>query len=199
MQSPFPGACPNAVAEFDRSQLPGEFRERDFVFMAKKCRGCGELKDESKFYSKDKTGRLFPDCKECHIDRLKISYRLNPQKAIQAQLDYYYKNREQRIQKAKDYQQRNKCKTEAYKRAYRKAHPEINAVDHAKRRQRENTAEGDFTGEQWRLLCVRYNYTCLRCGTKAEDTPQGTLTVDHVRPLSKGGFDQKGKTMLTPS
>ena len=29
-----PGACPLAVAEFDRSQLPGEFRERDFVFMS---------------------------------------------------------------------------------------------------------------------------------------------------------------------
>lgn len=35
IQSPFPGACPNAVAEFDRSQLPGEFWERDFAFMAK--------------------------------------------------------------------------------------------------------------------------------------------------------------------
>jgi hypothetical protein len=35
IQSPFSGACPLAVAEFDRSQLPGEFRERDFVFMSK--------------------------------------------------------------------------------------------------------------------------------------------------------------------
>lgn len=32
VQSPFPGAYPKAVAEFDRSQLPGEFWERDFVF-----------------------------------------------------------------------------------------------------------------------------------------------------------------------
>lgn len=156
--------------------------------MSKKCKGCQEIKDESEFYTKDKrTGRLSCHCKECLIVRMQERIARDPEKHRRDCLARYYENRDEKIKQTRDYQKRNKVTVDAYKRLYRKTHPEKDAQDRHRRRPKINADEGDFTSEQWRLLCVKYNYTCLCCHTKAEDTPEGTMTIDHVIPLSKGG------------
>ena len=40
---------------------------------------------------------------------------------------------------------------------------------------------GTFNVQEWLDLCTLYNQTCLSCGVI------GSLTVDHIIPISKGG------------
>jgi 5-methylcytosine-specific restriction endonuclease McrA len=42
------------------------------------------------------------------------------------------------------------------------------------------------TFEDWHAICAFYQHRCLRCGQ------QGSLVVDHVLPLSKGGGNSLG-------
>lgn len=51
-----------------------------------------------------------------------------------------------------------------------------------RRRARKLNADGDFTIEEFEVLCKEYDNACLRCG--ARDV---LLTPDHVIPPSLGG------------
>jgi 5-methylcytosine-specific restriction endonuclease McrA len=44
-----------------------------------------------------------------------------------------------------------------------------------------------LTGQQWKDLNDHYGHICLCCKTHESDTPQRTLTIDHIIPISKGG------------
>lgn len=65
---------------------------------------------------------------------------------------------------------------------WRREDPQKMAVQLARRRARKLNAEGDFTVEEFEVLCEKYGNVCLRCGH--EDV---LLTPDHVVPLSLGG------------
>lgn|SRR5574343_699414 len=67
------------------------------------------------------------------------------------------------------------------KRRYRDSHPEINLASTRRYRARKVGAGGEFTPDEWKLLCEKYGYVCLCCGEKKP------LTADHIVPLSKGG------------
>jgi 5-methylcytosine-specific restriction endonuclease McrA len=56
-------------------------------------------------------------------------------------------------------------------------------------RARKFGSSGEITSEEWEKLKVFYNHTCLRCGRQE---PSIELTLDHVRPLSKGGENKIG-------
>lgn len=43
---------------------------------------------------------------------------------------------------------------------------------------------GKITAAEWRWLKEFYDFTCLRCGRRE---PEIKLTLDHVKPISKGG------------
>jgi 5-methylcytosine-specific restriction endonuclease McrA len=64
-------------------------------------------------------------------------------------------------------------------RRWRLRHPE--QVVASNQRRRASASIDHFTGEQWMLLCDRYNNQCVCCGFR------GFLTVDHVVPLVAGG------------
>ena len=49
---------------------------------------------------------------------------------------------------------------------------------------RKHNAKGFFTLEEWRILKNKYKNTCLSCGKKE---PKIRLTIDHMKPLIKGG------------
>lgn len=61
-------------------------------------------------------------------------------------------------------------------------HPEKMAVQLARRRARKLSAEGDFTVEEFEVLCEEYGGACLRCGPT-----NVLLTPDHIVPLALGG------------
>lgn len=50
-----------------------------------------------------------------------------------------------------------------------------------RRRARIAKNGGSYTPSEWKLLCAKYDYKCLRCGEKKP------LTPDHVIPISRGG------------
>ena len=49
---------------------------------------------------------------------------------------------------------------------------------------RKVNSEGTFTLQEWENLKETYGHTCACCKRKE---PEITLTVDHIKPLSKGG------------
>ncbi len=65
---------------------------------------------------------------------------------------------------------------------HQKQNPETWAMYARNRRAKKAGAEGTFTAEEFRHLCEFYSHQCLCCGKIAVK-----LTVDHVRPPSKGG------------
>jgi len=54
----------------------------------------------------------------------------------------------------------------------------------ALRRTNETQAGGSYTPPEWYALCEFYNFHCLMCN---QEFPFDKLTVDHVKPVSKGG------------
>lgn len=57
-----------------------------------------------------------------------------------------------------------------------------------RREARKRGAEvSDLTLDQWKQILSENNDSCFYCGIKAEDTPQGWLTQEHLTPLSRGG------------
>ena len=68
-------------------------------------------------------------------------------------------------------------------RRWVKKNPERMAHLRARRYAREKGAEGSHTFEEWKELCEKYNWRCVKCNKKRK------LTKDHIKPLSEGGTD----------
>lgn len=51
----------------------------------------------------------------------------------------------------------------------------------SKRRAKNQACEGTYTKKEWLAILKRHKNKCAHCGTK------GTLAVDHIIPLSRGG------------
>lgn len=85
-------------------------------------------------------------------------------------------------------------KTEISKR-WQERHPEKVAVMRKAQGQRKRAikagAEGSFSSKEWQQILETYNYTCLCCGKKGDETVTGRLTQDHIVPLSGGGRHSK--------
>lgn len=64
---------------------------------------------------------------------------------------------------------------------YRREHPDWYRAVKQKRRALEKGAEGSFSGEEWKALVEKHKGKCAICKEKKK------LTVDHKKPLSKGG------------
>lgn len=69
-------------------------------------------------------------------------------------------------------------------RDWRKSKPEAARMQRRNRRARERAAIGTITAQEWRALKAFYNYTCLCC---KRQEPEIRLTLDHVKPLIRGG------------
>ena len=68
-------------------------------------------------------------------------------------------------------------------KAWRKANPDRDKINKAKKRARKHNAPiNDFTAQQWRTMKAHYGYACVYCGDKPP-----ILTKDHITPLEKGG------------
>lgn len=81
------------------------------------------------------------------------------------------------------WRENNRDRYNALIRAWARAHPESSVVQCNLRRARIQGAEGQFTVEEWLMLCQQYDYKCVNCGAPEQ-------TADHVVPLSKGGSNK---------
>ena len=74
----------------------------------------------------------------------------------------------------------NQCATQEAQ-IWRQGNPEKVTAARHRRRARALDAEGSFTAAEFIALCEHYNNRCVCCGA------EGSLTPDHVVPLSRGG------------
>ena len=77
------------------------------------------------------------------------------------------------------------CSSKCYTYLYRKEHPWLHPFETRKRKhEKRATSDGSVTFEAWERLKAACNYTCLCCG---RSEPEIKLTMDHIKPISKGG------------
>lgn len=77
------------------------------------------------------------------------------------------------------------CSNNCYNKLYRMGHLKEHAFQTKTRKhEKRATSDGSVTFEVWERLKRACNYTCLCCG---KQEPEVTLTMDHIKPLSKGG------------
>lgn len=86
----------------------------------------------------------------------------------QRQRDSYDRNREYRLQRAKDWQRDN---------------PEKARLRNRNRRARRYNAEGSHTLEETNKLLLTQNNSCVTCNISLDDGKH----LDHILPLAKGG------------
>lgn len=68
------------------------------------------------------------------------------------------------------------------KRAWDRANPEVGRLKNARRRAAQRKSPiNSFSVAEWRELKTQYNHLCAYCGERKP------LTMDHVKPLSRGG------------
>lgn len=103
-----------------------------------------------------------------------------------ARIAWYLRTRETRNAESRRYQQEHRAEIRRRKRAYRRARPEIDRENHRRRKVRQRAARlsGYHTLAQWRACLAFYGHRCASCGAT------GTLTRDHIIPLSRGGSDR---------
>jgi len=180
----------------------------------KKCSKCKEVKEISCFYYHTSLHRYRSQCKDCLKNEDKQRYRENKENINKRHKKYYENNKESlaeatkryiknNIERVKEYHQKyyanNKAlMNEKSKEWYRKnielrtrqisewhknnpLTPEKSRTYNNRRRCRKINAEGSFTVKEWKDLCNKYGNKCLNCGIN------GTMTIDHIVPLSKGG------------
>ena len=127
------------------------------------------------------------------------------------QENYYYRNREKCIERAKlRYKNRDKSKPKVKKikiaekpiiytstdyikisANYHKDHPETNNLTSIRQKRyisKKRSNGGSFTKEGWISLKLKYNYKCAICKLDEPfEQHYKYLTADHVIPVSKGG------------
>lgn len=174
--------------------------------MGRKCSQCGGSGPFSK--SKYSPDGLYSICKPCQSAKRKDRWRNDPEyreRVKAANEKWRQNNREKHNARVRRWRRNNPEKHLESKRRWRKRYPDkAHAADRRKlkrrkqnnpegyrrerrmamrrRRARKANAEGDFTAQQFRRLCDRYDNQCLCCGRKDVE-----LTADHVVPLSWGG------------
>ena len=122
----------------------------------------------------------------------------NKEKIAEQQRQYYLDNKEVILERIRRYQQEHgeeiaiyaqqyhlehKEERAEYNRLYAEAHPEVFLNAGRKRRAAKLGANGNFTDEEFQLLCEAFKNRCIYCHLELP------LTADHMIPLSRGGSD----------
>lgn len=139
--------------------------------------------------------------KEAHLSRAREYKRAHRKEMNEYLVEWHKKHPGRR----KIYRKRGREKTRIASRLYRQAHPEqvkkwradwyqtpkgkiyrklSNIISKAKRRTRLAMVGGSFTKREWEELVNKTHGACLCC---SKYFGLEKLTVDHIRPISKGG------------
>ena len=165
---------------------------------SKICSKCGVDKDINDYYDKPggKYG-LTARCKPCHTEATKNWAKRNPDavnriakkqreihkdRIAQRWANYYALNKTHIAQKKRVYRAKTAEQRAEYQKQWYKNNPGKPSEYAHRRRVRE--LSGDirvFKDSDWDFLLRQYNNRCAYCGG------DGTLTKDHVIPVSRGG------------
>lgn len=167
--------------------------------MTKICTKCEkELPATLEYFSKmtrNKSG-IRGECKECQAAQNKAWYAANTEKRTEATKKWYAANRERKIEQEKQWQRDNRARVSANVSAWRKKNPEKHLENTReyrtnnrarrtlyaqKRIAKSKAVECTFTNEQWKASVSVFDNACAYCGAG------GSLTQDHVVPVSLGG------------
>lgn len=162
---------------------------------SKRCPACGETKPRGEFGTtvKKSTGKVYSQsyCRPCASRSATAWCKANPERrrthkrsptlkrAVDAR--YYAANRERRRQQQRQWYQRNQEAWRQHVIAWRKANTVTAALGDARKRARKMAAQVVPFTEAQLLARLSMFPGCWMCGGPKE-------TVDHVKPLAKGGL-----------
>lgn len=81
-----------------------------------------------------------------------------------------------------------KRRQKLYSEEYRRAHKKEFVWYVTKRRLKKKGSGGSFTMEEWEQMKVEYGQKCPCC---QRSEPEITLHIDHIKPVSLGGRNEK--------
>jgi 5-methylcytosine-specific restriction endonuclease McrA len=136
------------------------------INMCKECTKAYRASRGSKAYEQAKQWRI-DNPERFRTSRQEAYRRKHPLKPKRINQLLTAEQREQRRERVREWNRRHPEKRRAVMQAYR-----------ARRKQ----SSGVVTSAEWKALCEYYDNQCLCCGSS------GSLTMDHVIPLSKGGL-----------
>ena len=84
----------------------------------------------------------------------------------------------------RQYREKNRERVRANQRAYINRHPDRVRMTMNNNKSKRRRAPGDVTVQQWQEILLFYDRACGQCRTPDSEVP---LTVDHFKPISKGG------------
>ena len=171
---------------------------RSDALQYKRCSRCGEEKNPDAFTkSKQTPDGLFRWCKDCFNQYQNAKRAANPDYARAKEREYYYQHRERkrawvdaRYQRKKaeilayrtEWGRRNAEKRRESRRKWRQANRDkVNLATGRRRALRVNAPTVLFSLEQLAARMEYFGRRCWICGGEAN-------AVDHVKPLSKGGW-----------
>lgn len=98
-------------------------------------------------------------------------------------------NKDKNRERSRIWRERHPGLTTARVNSWKKQNPERSGALSKNANMKRRGAVGRFRPEEWERKKKKYFYTCPRCG-KSE--PQIILTVDHIIPISLGGWNTIG-------
>jgi len=130
-----------------------------------------------------------PDIKERKKEYDKIYFQKNKEQVREKSKKYYHNNKEKVTECNQKWKMNNKDKVRQYHRNKKKRNPELYKFLTNLRRHKLRTAEGEYTKQEWDNVKKQQNHCCVICGKSEpfEDQYYKFLTVDHIRPVTKGG------------
>lgn len=156
--------------------------------MDKVCSRCGETKSVDEFW---KDSRSSDGLRSACIVCLKKSRdndryrRANRDRATKARSEGRWNTA---WRTTKEWHARHREQQRRYRARNRNQYRKRNSVRMKVFRSNQRSENGSITVQEWQDLCERYGNVCLSCGTPAAETPEGRLTIDHVKPVSEGGL-----------
>lgn len=141
----------------------------------KVCKRCGQARPIGDYIADPRYRDGYQSwCKLCYAE-----YRKKPEQRVKVHERYKERYADP------EYRAQYREKSNALLRKRWRTDPEFRRrkikyktmFDHGRRSQER---KGDLTAEQWQAICNHYGNKCLCCG-KPE------VTMDHIRPLSRGG------------
>lgn len=122
--------------------------------------------------------------KQAYIDRAKARYAGNREACIKRAARRNAENKPSRLAVTRRFYQNHKEKWAEWRRNNPEKAKKNWTIYVANRRARLANAPGTFTFEEWMAKVAYHGWRCFYCRIKLT---LATLTMDHRKPLSKGG------------
>lgn len=187
----------------DRSEFHKDSQKKDGL--NPRCKKCMKIathkwyeenteqaKDARKKY-KEKNPEYYKEYSQKNRDKI-FRYKQREDvkiKARAASSRWTKNNPEKNAIRVRNWAKNNRKKVNEIYERWRRTHLEVSREKARKRRAFKKGNGGDLSLRDWQEILETYGNICLCCSKRAEETPEGKLTQDHIIPLSKGGMHTK--------